>query len=70
MWYNLQNIKPPSGIRVKVSHMITGIGAPERSGWESTGIMLKSGTFSVKEIFGLDLNRLVEQPPTHWDYIK
>ena len=43
--------------------MITGIGAPEREGWESVGKMRENGTFNIKQ----NQEGTVDfRPPTHW----
>jgi hypothetical protein len=64
MWRSLKNSRPHEGIRVKLKHMITGTGAPEREGWESTGIY-KNGNWMIKQ------NETIkkELKPTHWDWI-
>jgi len=64
MWRNLKNTIPHAGIRVKVKHMITGIGAPEREGWESVGTLRKNGKWSIKQTID---NKVDKRPPTHWD---
>jgi hypothetical protein len=69
MWRSVKNSVPSPGIRVKVKHEITGIGAPEREGWTSTGFYTKSKKWSVSKSESLtSLDKLVNQPVTHWDY--
>ena len=66
MWKSLKNSKPHEGITVKLKHMITGAGAPEREGWESIGRRLKSGLWSIKQTKD---NRVDNREPTHWDWL-
>lgn len=66
-WKNLKRSKPPLNELVELQHMITGIGAPEREGWESVGKMRESGIFSIKQ----NTSKTVDfRPPTHWREIK
>jgi len=67
MWRNLKNTVPHAGITVKLKHMITGNGAPEREGWESVGRRLSGGKYIIKQTSD---NKVDERPPTHWDWIK
>lgn len=64
MWLSIVKNKPPEKVRVKIKHMITGTGAPEREGWESTGFYY-NGRWTIKYVKGVDLNK----KPTHWDYL-
>lgn len=66
MWKSLKNSVPHVGITVKLKHMITGIGAPEREGWESVGRRRKSGKFSIKQNIS---NTVDFRNPTHWDWV-
>lgn len=62
-WQNLKKTKPPINELVELKHMITGIGAPEREGWESVGNYKESGMFVVEQnaCGTVDI-----KPPTHW----
>lgn len=62
-WRSLENTKPEINKLVALKHMITGIGAPEREGWESEGMMRRSGRFSIKQNASLSVDF---RPPTHW----
>ena len=65
-WINLERGKPPVNKLVELQHMITGIGAPEREGWESVGRMREDGRFSIKQN---DSKTVDFRPPTHWAVI-
>ena len=65
-WRNLERSKPPVNELVKLQHLITGIGTPEREGWVSVGRMRESGRFSIKQ----NASGTVDfKPPTHWAVI-
>lgn len=65
-WRSVKKSLPPVGIFVRLKHEITGIGAPEREGWESIGRVNKNGNFSVKQnrSGSVDFRK-----PTHWKEI-
>lgn len=65
-WRNIERNKPEVMELVELQHMITGIGAPEREGWESVGRMKANGKFSIKQNAS---NTVDFRPPTHWRYI-
>ena len=66
-WRTLKNSKPPVNELVNLQHAISGIGAPEREGWVSTGRMRESGTFTINQ----NTNNTVDfRQPTHWKAIK
>lgn len=65
-WKNLKYSKPPVNELVELQHMITGIGAPEREGWISTGRMRENGKFSINQ----NKEKTVDfRFPTHWKKI-
>ena len=65
-WRSLNNSKPPINELVALRHMITGTGAPEREGWESTGKLRDNGRFSIKQ----NKEECVDfREPTHWKEI-
>lgn len=67
IWKSLKNSKPEIGKLVELKHMITGIGAPEREGWESVGRLRESGHFTIKQ----NKEKTVDfRNPTHWREIK
>jgi len=56
---------PPENVQLKVYHKISGIGAPEREGWETIGTF-KNKTWRLKQNQG----KIVDfRNPTHWDNI-
>ena len=56
--------KPPENIKLKVFHKPSGIGAPEREGWETTGYY-RGKLWSLKQ----NEEKTVDfKHPTHWDY--
>lgn len=60
---SLKISKPPVNELVELQHLITGIGAPEREGWISVGMMRENGKFSIKQ----NASGTVDfRPPTHW----
>lgn len=66
-WKNIEKNKPPFNTSVELCHMITGIGAPEREGWESTGYLRDNGRFVIKQTPD---KKVDFRPPTHWREIK
>ena len=67
MWKNVKKSKPNENILVKVKHMITGNGAPEREGWESVGFIRSNGTWNIRQN---DNNTVDFRTVTHWDYLQ
>ena len=64
---NLKKTQPEINKLVEVGHMITGAGAPERTGWATTGRLRESGIWSLKQ----NRNKTVDfRPPTHWREIQ
>ena len=66
MWRSLKKTKPHPGIRVKIKHQISGFGAPEREGWETTGIYTSNSNWIIRQNGNVNL----ELKPTHWDWVK
>lgn len=67
MWLNIEKNKPPINEYIKLKCMIIGIGAPERKGWESIGILRANGRFTIKQN---ELKTVDFRKPTHWEKIK
>lgn len=65
-WKNIKRIKPPINELIGLKYMITGIGAPERKGWESIGRMRKNGRFSINQNNSKTVDYRI---PTHWKII-
>ena len=58
--------KPPENITLKVYMKPSGIGAPEREGWETTGTF-KNKIWRLKQ----NKEKTVDfRNPTHWDYLE
>lgn len=63
-YIDINKKKPPSKIKIRLVRYIYGgdcVGLIKQ--WESTGWMLDSGLFSVKNVDGLTLSNSI---PTHW----
>ena len=66
-WKSLKNSKPTINELVELKLMITGVGAPEREGWESYGRLRSSGFFSIRQN---ELHSVDARNPTHWRSVK
>ena len=65
-WRSLKKSKPEITEFVKVAHKISGIGAPEREGWETTGKLRSNGFWRLKQ----NAEGTVDfREPTHWKKI-
>jgi len=61
---NILYQKPPENIKLKVFHKPSGIGAPEREGWATTGIY-RNNIWRLKQN---EERKVDNKKPTHWDY--
>jgi len=62
---SLKKSKPNIDELVEVAHIISGIGAPERKGWYSTGRLKSDGKWTIKQNGDVDYRE-----PTHWRKLK
>ena len=66
---NINKYPAPINKWIKVEYLITGIGAPEREGWTSVGLLRDNGIWTIRMNDSIRRSYMPLRP-THWRELK